>query len=78
MDVQCVERIADLMRDTGRQQCEGLDALALDGLKGFLPRFGCVVQDQRDAGTAPRFTVQRRGVKPKKTRTRIKHLEFMP
>ena len=52
MDVQRVERIADFMRDAGREQRQGLDALAFDGLEGFLPRLGRIVQNQRHAGTA--------------------------
>ena len=78
MDVQRVERIADLVRHARREQRERLDAFALDGFKGFLPRLGRVVQNQRHAGTARGLAVQRRGVEPEKTRTRIMHLKFMP
>ena len=78
MNVQRVERIADFMRHAGRQQRERLDALAFDGLKGFLPRLGRVVQNQRHAGTAGGFAIQRRGVKPQKARTRIMHFKFVP
>jgi hypothetical protein len=35
MDVQRVERIADFVRDAGRQQRQCLDAFAFDGLKRF-------------------------------------------
>ena len=78
MDVQRVERIADFVRHAGRQQRQRLDAFAFDGFKGFLPRLGRVVQNQRHAGTARGFAIQRRGVKPQKTRTRIMHFKFMP
>ena len=36
MDMQRIERIADLVCDAGGQQRECLDAFALDDLKGFL------------------------------------------
>jgi hypothetical protein len=52
MNVQRVERIADFMRDAGGEQRQRLDAFAFDGLEGFLPRLGRVVQNQRHAGTA--------------------------
>ena len=71
MNVQRVERIADFMGDARRQQRQRLDAFVLDGFNGLLPGFRRVVQNQRQAGTARRFAVQRRGVKPQKTRTRI-------
>ena len=78
MNVQRVERIADFMRDAGRQQRQRLDALAFDGLKGFLPRLGRVVQNQRHAGTAGRLAIERRGVEPEKARARIMHFKFVP
>ena len=77
MNVQRVERIADFVGDAGGEQRERLDALAFDGFKGFLPRLGRVVQNQRDAGTAGGLAVERRGVEPEKTRTRIMHFKFM-
>ena len=78
MDVQRVERIADLVRHARREQRQRLHAFALDGLEGFLPRLGGVVQNQRHAGTAGGLAVQRRGVEPEKARARIMHLKFMP
>ena len=77
MNVQRVERIADFVRDTGGEQRERLHPLAFNGFKGLLPRLGGVVQNQRHAGTARGFAVQRRGVEPQKARTRIMHLKFM-
>ena len=77
MDVQRVERIADFVRDAGREQRQRLDALAFDGLKCFLTRLGRVVQNQRHAGTARGFAVQRRGIEPEKARTRIMHFKFV-
>jgi hypothetical protein len=68
MDVQRVERIADFVRDAGREQRQRLDAFAFDGFKRFLPRLGRVVQNQRHAGTARGLAVQRRGVEPEKAR----------
>ena len=78
MNVQRVERIADFVRDAGGEQRERLHALAFDGLKGFLPRLGRVVQNQRHAGTAGGLAVERRGVEPEKTRARIMHFKFVP
>ena len=49
MDVQRIERIADLMRHARREQCQRLHAFALDGVKCLLPRLGRIVQDQRHA-----------------------------
>ena len=53
-------------------------ALALDGLEGFLPRLGGVVQNQRHAGAAGRFAIERRGVEPQEARARILHFELVP
>ena len=78
MDVQRVERIADFVRHARREQRQRLHAFAFDGLESFLPRLGRVVQNQRHAGTARGLAVQRRGVKPEKTRTRIMHFKFVP
>ena len=78
MNVQRIERISDFMRHAGRQQCERLDALAFNGLEGFLPRLGGIVQNERDAGTAGGFAIERRGVKTQKARTRVIHLKFVP
>ncbi len=77
MNVQRVERIADFVRDTGGKQRERLHPLAFNGFKGLLPRLGGVVQNERHPGTAGGFAVQRRGIEPQKTRTRIMHLKFM-
>ena len=44
MNVQGVERIADFVRHAGGQQGQRLDAFALDGFEGLLPRFGRVVK----------------------------------
>ena len=78
MNVQRVERIADFVRDARGQQRERLHAFAFDGLEGFLPRLGRVVQNQRHAGTAGRLAVERRGVEPQKARARIMNFKFMP
>ena len=77
VDVQRVQRIADLMRDAGGQERQRLHPFAFDGLKGFFPRLGRIVQDQRHAGTARGLAIQRRGIQPQKTRPRIKHFKFM-
>ena len=62
MNVQRVERIADFVRDAGGEQRERLDALAFNGFKGFLPRLGRIVQNERHAGTAGSLAVERRGI----------------
>ena len=49
MDVQRIERVADLVCDAGGQQRECLDALALDDLKGFLLLLGSVINYDRQA-----------------------------
>ena len=71
MNVEGVERIADFVGHAGGQQGEGMNALAFDGFKRLLARLGVVVQNQRHAGTAARFAVQRRGVKAQELRARI-------
>ena len=53
MDVQRIQRIADLVRDTRRQQGQRLHPFAFDGFKSFLPRLGGVVQNQRQARSCP-------------------------
>ena len=70
MDVQGVQRIPNLVRHTGGQKGERLDAFALDGFVRFLPRLRGVVQDQRHAAAARRLAIQRRRVEPEKTRAR--------
>ena len=45
MDVERIERIADLVRNTRGEQGQRLDAFALDGFVSFLARFGYVVQN---------------------------------
>ena len=57
MNVQRVERIADLMRHARRQQGQCLHAFAFDGFKGFLPRLGRIMQNQRHPGTAPGLAI---------------------
>ena len=71
MNMQRVERIADFMRDAGGEQRERLYALAFNGLECFLPRFGGVVQNKGNPGTAGGFAIERRGIEPEKTRTGI-------
>ena len=78
MDVQRVERIADLMRNARGEQGERLHALAFDGFKRFLPRFGRVMQNQRHAGTALCLAIERRGVEAEKAFARIKNFKLMP
>ena len=62
MNVQRVERIPDFVRDAGGQQSQCLNALAFNGLKGLLPRFGGIVQNQGDSGTASRLAIEWRSV----------------
>ena len=52
VNVQCVERVADLMSDAGGQQGERLNALAFHGLERFLAGFGGVVENERQTGGA--------------------------
>ena len=78
VDVERVERIADLMGHAGRQQRQGLDALAFDRLEGFLPGLGGVVQDEREPGTSLGIAIERRRVEADETGLRIGDLEFMP
>ncbi len=77
MDVQRVERVADLVRDAGRQKGQGMKPFAFDGLEGLLPRFGGVVQNQGHARTAPGLPVQGRGVKAQEAGTRIRNLKLI-
>ncbi len=77
MNVQGVERVADFVGHAGRQQRQGMNALALDGFKRLLPRLGGVVQNQGHAGAALGVAVQRRGVKPQEARARIGHLKLV-
>ena len=48
MDVQGIERISNLVRHTGCEQCQGLNAFALDSRKCLFPRFSRIVQNQRE------------------------------
>ena len=75
MNVQRIERVADLVGHTGGEQGQGLDAFAFDGLEGLLARLGGIVDDQGHAGAA--FGSQRRRVEPQKARARIMHFQFM-
>jgi len=45
MDVEGIERVANLMSDTGREQCERTDSLALDSFECLLTRFSRIVQN---------------------------------
>ena len=65
------------MRDTRRQQRQGLNPLAFDGFKGLLPGFGGVVQNEGDSGAPGSLTIEWRGIKPEKTWARIGDLELM-
>ena len=78
MNAQGVQRVAKLVRHAGRQQGQGLDALALDRLVGLLPRLGGVVQNQRHAGAALGLAIERRGVKPDEAFPGIIQLELPP
>ena len=77
MNVQGVQRIAEFMRNAGGEQRQRLDTFALDGIEGLLPRFGGIMQNQRNTRAARRLAIQRRGVEPEKSRARILHLEFV-
>ena len=76
MDVQRVERIANLMRHTGGQQREGLHPFTLNHLKGFLLLLGGVVNDHRQ--TAGAFANQGGGVHAEETPNGIGQLQFVP
>ena len=78
MNVQRIERVAYLMRHTRGQQRQRLDAFAFDRFECFLPRLRRVVQDQRHAGTAGRFAIQRCRIQSEKAVSRILYLKFMP
>ena len=78
MDVQGVERIANLVRHAGGEQGQRLNALALDRLVCALPGFGRVVQDQRQAAAAGCVAIQRRGIKIQETGPRILDFELVP
>ena len=78
MNVEGVEGIADFMGDAGGQQRQRLNALALDGLNGLLAGLGGVVEDERDAGAAGGFAIERRRVEPQEARAGIMDLEFVP
>ncbi len=78
MNVEGVERVADFMGDAGCQQCQRLDALALDGLQRLLSGFGGVVEDERDTGAASGFAVKRGSVEPQEARARILDLKLVP
>ena len=77
MNVECVQRIANFVRDARGQKCERLNAFTFDSLKCFLARLGRVVQNQRNAGPAHRFAIERRGVEPEKSRTWIMDFKFV-
>src|SRR5437899_9531040 len=77
MNVECIERIPDLMGDAGRQQGQSLNPLALDRFEGPLPGFGSIVQNQRHSGTAGSLAIQRRSIKPQKARAREMNFEFV-
>src|SRR5882724_8268517 len=78
MDMQGVQRVADLMGHTRRKQSERLHALALDSLECLLPCLGGIMNDQRHAAAPSGFTIQWRSIQPQETRARIMHFEFMP
>jgi hypothetical protein len=77
MDVQGVERISDLMGDAGGKQGQRLDALGFDGRKGLFPRFGRIMDDQRQPGTARRLSIQGRDVQAQEARARKCDLQFV-
>src|SRR6185312_16267031 len=77
MDVQCVEWVADLVRDARGEQRERLDAFALDGFERLLPRLGGIMQNQCHTRTAGGFAIEWSGVEPQESRTRVMHLEFV-
>jgi hypothetical protein len=77
VDVERVERVADLVSDARGEESEGLDAFAFDGLKGFLPGFGRVVEDESEAGSAYGVAVERCGVQAEEARAREGDFEFV-
>src|SRR6185369_1256458 len=66
------------MRHTCRKKSQSLNALALDGFKGLLPRFGCIMENQRNARAATAFPIQRRGINVQKTFARKRNFKFLP
>ena len=78
MNMQRVERVADFVRDAGRQKRQRMEPLALDGLKGLLPRFRRVVQDQGHARTALGFPLHGGGIHPQEPGARIGDFDFVP
>src|SRR3954462_13168407 len=60
--MQRIERIADLMRDTGRQQCEGLDSFAFNRFERLLPRLISIVQNECYSSAPGGLAIQRSGV----------------
>ena len=52
MNVQCVQRVADLMGHTGGEQGERFNAFALDDLKGFLLLLGGIIDNNRQSAGA--------------------------
>ena len=77
VDVQRIQRITNFMGDARRQQCQGLDPLALNRFKSFLSRFRSVMQDERETRAAGPFAIQRRRIQAQKTGTRISNLKFV-
>ena len=73
-----VERIADLVGDTGGQKGQGLQSFTLDRLEGLLAGLGRVVQDEGDAGAALRSRVDRSRQDPQEARPRKADFEFVP
>ncbi|MCX6911071.1 MAG: hypothetical protein NTY01_23930 [Verrucomicrobia bacterium] len=73
VDVQRVERIADLVGDAGREERHRLVPLAGDGVGAFLARGGHVAEDEH--GAAARGG-ERHGVQVQETRLRVEHLDL--
>jgi len=78
VDVEGVERVADLVGDAGGQEGQGLQPFALDRLEGLLAGLGRVVQDECDAGAALRSGIERSRQDPQKARSREADFEFVP
>ena len=76
MNVQGVEGVTDFMSHTGSQECERLDAFALDHFKGFLLLLSGVINDHRQAMGA--FADQSSGIHAQETPHGIGDLQFMP
>ena len=75
MDVERVERIAQLVRDAGGQQRDGVDFLRLDRFAGLRAARGQVVEDEGEAHQRRVLVLQRDEIKIQVARLRIEDLQ---